>query len=163
MKFDRHTLTLAFCIAFFAPVWAILGPYIGITTGAVALICAGLFTEAGNTIKQALPVSVGFLLGDVWATTVVELLKVMPFTNDINLFLLLFVFGGSAVLIASQMPKHINLSAWLAGFAIGLTIMSPVSKLGTLPLQIAISMLVGVWYVGVFVNFVMEKLNRGSE
>ena len=66
MKCDRQTLLLAFCIALFAPIRAILAPYIGITTGGVALICAGIFVEAGNTIKQALPVSIGFLLGDLW-------------------------------------------------------------------------------------------------
>lgn len=156
MKCDRQTLLLAFCIALFAPIWAILAPYIGITTGGVALICAGIFVEAGNTIKQALPVSIGFLLGDLWAVLVVELLKVMPFGHNMNLFILLFIGGGLAVLIASLLPKRINLSAWLSGFAIGLLILAPVRTLGSLPLQIAISMLVGVWYIGVFVSCVMH-------
>lgn len=156
MKCDRQTLYLALCIALFAPIWAIFAPYIGITTGGVALICAGIFVEAGNTVKQGLPVSIGFLLGDGWSILVVELMKVMPFMHDINLFILLFLGGGLAVLIASMLPKRINLSAWLAGFAIGLLILTPAKTLGTLPLQIAISMLVGVWYIGVFVSCVMH-------
>ena len=32
--------TLAFGIAFMPPIWAVLSPYIGVTTGAVDLICA---------------------------------------------------------------------------------------------------------------------------
>ena len=38
-----NMLTLAFGIAFMPPVWAVLAPFIGVDTGAVALICAGLF------------------------------------------------------------------------------------------------------------------------
>ena len=37
-----NMLTLAFAIAFMPPIWAVLAPFIGVGTGSVALICAGL-------------------------------------------------------------------------------------------------------------------------
>ena len=68
-----NALTLAFTVAFLPPFWAVLSPYIGVTVGGVALICAGLFACLGNNIKMALPVSVGFVLGDVWAFIVCKI------------------------------------------------------------------------------------------
>lgn len=43
-----NMLTLAFGIAFMPPIWAVLSPYLGVSTGAVALICAGLYVANGN-------------------------------------------------------------------------------------------------------------------
>ena len=59
--------TLAICIALLPPIWAVAAPYIGVTTGAVALICAGLCAANGDKRENALPISIGFLLGDLWA------------------------------------------------------------------------------------------------
>ena len=39
-----NMLTLAFAIAFMPPIWAVLAPFIGVGTGSVALICAGIGT-----------------------------------------------------------------------------------------------------------------------
>ena len=45
-------LTLAFGIALMPPIWAVLSPYMGISTGAVALICAGLRSEERRVGKE---------------------------------------------------------------------------------------------------------------
>ena len=60
-----NMLTLAFGIAFMPPIWAVLSPYLGVSTGAVALICAGLYVANGNKRKDALKIAVGFLCGDL--------------------------------------------------------------------------------------------------
>jgi hypothetical protein len=67
--------------------------------------------------------------------------------------------GGLAVIIGSILEKFIFVPAWLAGWAIGLTIMGPMdpANLGTMPLQIGAAMLAGVWYVGV-VGDLFQKL-----
>ena len=70
-----HTLTLAFGIALMPPVWAVLSPYIGVSTGAVALICAGLYVANGNKRKDAVKISIGFLLGDLWAVLAVMIME----------------------------------------------------------------------------------------
>ena len=72
------------------------------------------------------------------------------------------LLGGLAVLLSALAPRFIFCPAWLCGWAIGLTILSPVgfSGMGSLPLQIGAAMLVGVWYVGVFLNLVQKRLVR---
>ncbi len=152
--------TLAFSIALFPPLWAVLAPHLNVTTGAVALICAGLYATNGNKRSDAIKISVGFLLGDLWAVLALSVMEILPLPQDLELFVTLFVFGGLAVLISGLLPKYIFCPAWLCGWAIGLTILSPVGiqEVGTLPIQIAAAMLAGIWYVGAFADLIQKKL-----
>ena len=154
-----NVFTLAFTVALLPPIWAVLSPYIGVTVGAVALICAGLFACLGNDIKKAIPVSVGFVLGDVWAVVALQIMAHSPLNPNLTLYLTLFVLGGLAVIIGSIGEKVIFVPAWLAGWAIGLTIMGPmdINLIGSMVPQIAVAMLAGVWYVGV-VGDLFQKL-----
>lgn len=154
-----NVFTLAFTVALLPPIWAVLSPYIGVTVGAVALICAGLFACLGNDIKKAIPVSMGFVLGDVWAVVALQIMAHSPLNPNLTLYLTLFVLGGLAVIIGSIGEKVIFVPAWLAGWAIGLTIMGPmdIKLIGSMVPQIAVAMLAGVWYVGV-VGDLFQKL-----
>ena len=162
MSKRAETWTLALCIALLPPIWAVAAPYMGVTTGAVALICAGLCAANGDKAADAPRISVGFLLGDFWAWLALWVMDRLPWNPDAELFCTLFVLGGLAVLISSAVPRFIFCPAWLCGWAIGLTVMSPVglANAGTLPLQIGGAMLAGVWYVGVFLNIVRARLLR---
>ena len=132
----------------------------GITTGAVALICAGLCAANGDKAADAPRISIGFLLGDFWAWLALVVMEKMPLNPDLEVFFTLFVMGGLAVILSGLAPRWIFCPAWLCGWAIGLTIMTPVglADIGTLPVQIGAAMLAGVWYVGVFLNIVRAKL-----
>lgn len=155
-----ETSTLALCIALFPPIWAVVAPYFQVSTGSVALICAGLYVAHGNHPKYALPISLGFVLGDVWAVLALRLMAVLPLSGSAALFVTLFVLGGLAVLLAGLAPHRIDTPSWLCGWAIGLTILSPLAADAVLSLaaQIAVAMLAGVWYVGVFVGTVQARL-----
>lgn len=159
-KWNRETLTLALLIALLPPLWAVLAPTLGVQTGAVALICAGVYVSAGNDRKKAVPMSLGFLAGDAWAVLALWVMSVLPFGGNGNLFVTLCLMGALAVLIASALPRVFFLPAWLCGWAIGLTVLAPLGlgNLGTTPLQIAAAMLVGVWYVGVALDAVHRKI-----
>ena len=159
-KWNRETLTLALLIALLPPLWAVLAPTLGVQTGAVALICAGVYVAAGNDRKKALPMSLGFLAGDAWAVAALRIMELLPFSGNGKLFVTLCLMGALAVLIASALPRVFFLPAWLCGWAIGLTVMGPMEPklLGTTPLQIAAAMLVGVWYVGVALDAVHRKI-----
>lgn len=161
-KIDRETWLLALLIALLPPIWAVLAPVFGIKTGAVALICAGVYVAAGNDSKKALPMSLGFLAGDLWAVCAMWTMSILPFGASGNVFVTLCLFGAAAVLISSALPKLFYTPAWLCGWAIGLTVMDPmgVSNLGSTPVQIAAAMLAGVWYVGVFLDAVHRKLRK---
>ena len=158
----RQKLTLALGIALLPPIWAVLAPVIGVTTGAVALICAGLYVANGNRRADALKIAVGFLLGDLWAVTAIWLMEMLPLNPNVELYCTLFLMGGLAVLIGESLPRFIYTPAWLCGWAIGLTIMGPlkVAEIGTLPIQIGAAMLAGVFYVGVGVDAFQKWLLR---
>lgn len=161
-RISRPEWTLALCIALFPPIWAVLSPHIGVQTGAVALICAGVYTAANGNVRTAVPISLGFLAGDIWAIFPLWIMKTLSWNEDLELFCTLFVMGGAAVLIASAFPRIFYLPAWLSGWAIGLTIMSPLGfdSIGTYPVQIGVAMLVGVWYVGVFLDSIHKLMNQ---
>lgn len=160
-RLKREVFILAFCIALFPPIWAVLATHIGVTTGAVALICAGLYVTNGNKVSDAVKISLGFLMGDFWAVFALFIMNYLPFNKDINLFITLFILGGLGVIISAFLERWIFCPALLCGWAIGLTILAPAGygKLGTLPIQIGAAMLVGVWYVGAGVN----KIQIGIE
>ena len=149
-----NILTLALGIALLPPIWAVLSGHIGVTTGAVALICAGVYVANGNKRSDALKIFIGFLLGDLWAFIAVHVMNALQINPDLELFLTLFTMGGLAVLIGSLAPKWIFTPAWLCGWAIGLTIIGPlpVDQIGSLPIQISAAMAAGVFYVGVGVD-----------
>lgn len=161
-----NILTLAFGIALLPPIWAVLSPYAGITKGAVALICAGLYVANGNKKEDALKITIGFLLGDLWAVIAIWVMETLQFNPNVELYLTLFILGGLAVLIGENIPKYIFTPAWLCGWAIGLTIMGPLSidSLGTLPIQIGASMIAGVIYVGIgvdaFQKFIIKTIKK---
>ena len=157
-----NMLTLAFGIAFMPPIWAVLAPFIGIGTGSVALICAGLFEANGNRRQDTVKISVGFLLGDLWAYIAVWVMETLQWNPNVELYVTLFVMGGLAVIVSETFSSMIYTPAWLCGWAIGLTIMGPmqVDGIGTLPIQIGVAMLVGVIYVGVGVDAFQGMLVR---
>ena len=150
----KNTLTLALGIALLPPIWAVLSPVFGVTTGAVALICAGVYVANGNKLEDAVKISIGFLLGDLWAVIAIRAMELMQMNESLETFITLFIMGGLAVIIGDLVPKFIFTPAWLCGWAIGLTIMAPLgsSQSGSLPIQIGAAMLAGVWYVGAGVD-----------
>lgn len=159
-KLNRENLTLALCIALFPPIWAVLSPKLGIQVGAVALICAGVYAAAGNRTELAVPMTLGFLAGDLWAWLALWMMQLLPFGQSASVFVTLFVMGGAAVLISSLLPKVFYCPAWLCGWAIGLTVMGPmeIKSVGNMPLQIGAAMFAGVWYVGVLVEWIHQKM-----
>lgn len=150
----KKVLALAVGIALLPPVWAVAAGYMGITTGAVALICAGLYTSSGQGKEGAFRIMMGFLCGDVWAVLALKTMGILPFHANVALFITLAFFGAAAVMISFPFEKWIFLPAWLCGWAIGLTIMDQelLYTKPTLPVQIAAAMIAGVWYVGVGVD-----------
>jgi hypothetical protein len=148
-------LALAISIGLLPPLWAVVSGHLGITCGAVALICAGIFVTAGNKVELGLPMSLGFLLSDLVAIVAVWMMENLPFPGDGNTFITLAVLGFCVVMLCTRLEKVFFLPAVLSGWAVGLTVMGPLgfANLGTMPLQVAIAMLAGVWYAGFAVDW----------
>ena len=159
----KEVLALATGIALLPPLWAVLSGHAGITCGAVALICAGIYVTNGNKAEDGVKISLGFLLSDLMAVAAMWCMENLPFSADVNTFLTLAVIGFVAVIFASAFEKWIFLPAVLCGWAIGLTVMGPLGTagMGPLPIQIAVAMLAGVWYVGWGVDAFCKLLLKG--
>ncbi len=158
-------LSLAFLVALLPPLWAVSAPYLHISVGPIALICAGIYGANGNKFQDAVKISLGFLAGDIWAL-ISALVTGSAFAGilggPLTLFVTLFVLGFIAVVAALSLPKVFFLPAWLSGWAIGMLTMNLARgvSLGSLTIQIGAAMLVGVFYVGALVDR-LQKLMAG--
>jgi len=159
---NKEILTLALLIAVMPPAWAVLSPYLGISVGPVALICAGIYATNGNKFKDAHKIALGYLAGDIWALIAFEIMAHTPINPDLTLFLTLAVFGFILVVISSRFSNIIHMPSWLTGWAIGMLTMNldTSTPVMSLTVQIAVAMLVGVYYVGALLDKVHRILNK---
>ena len=158
MESKKEILTLAALIAVLPPLWAVFSPYMGNTVGPIALIAAGIYGTNGNKFEDAHKIALGYLAGDIWAYAATVIMASTPFNADLTLFVTLAVLGFLVVIISSRIPNIIHMPSWLAGWAIGMLTMNldKATPLMSLTVQIAVAMLVGVYYVGAL----LDKIHR---
>ena len=158
----KEIITLALLIAILPPAWAVISPYIGISVGPVALICAGIYGTNGNKFKDAHKIALGYLAGDIWALIAFEIMAHTPINPDLTLFLTLAVFGFILVIISAKFSNIIHMPSWLTGWAIGMLAMNldTTTPVMSLTVQIAVAMLVGVYYVGALLDKIHRILNK---
>lgn len=158
----REVVTLALLIAVMPPLWAVLSPYMGISVGPVALICAGIYATNGNKFEDAHKIALGYLAGDIWALLVNRIMAHTPINPDLTLFLALAVFGFILVIISSKFAKIIHMPSWLTGWAIGMLAMNldTATPVLSLTVQIGAAMLAGVYYIGALLDKVHRLLNK---
>ena len=158
----KETLTLALLIAVMPPAWAVISPYLGNSVGPVALICAGIYATNGNKFRDAHKIALGYLAGDIWALIAFEIMAHTPINPDMTLFLTLAVFGFILVVISNKFSNIIHMPSWLTGWAIGMLTMNldKTTPVMSLTVQIAVAMLVGVYYVGALLDKVHRILNK---
>lgn len=158
----REVVTLALLIAVMPPLWAVLSPYMGISVGPVALICAGIYATNGNKFEDAHKIALGYLAGDIWALLVNRIMAHTPINPDLTLFLALAVFGFILVIISSKFANIIHMPSWLTGWAIGMLAMNldTATPALSLTVQIGAAMLAGVYYIGALLDKVHRLLNK---
>lgn len=158
----REIITLALLIAIMPPAWAVASPYLGNSVGPVALICAGIYATNGNKFRDTHKIALGYLAGDIWALIAFEIMAHTPINPDLTLFLTLAVFGFILVIISSKFADIIHMPSWLTGWAIGMLAMNldTSTPVMSLTVQIAVAMLVGVYYVGALLDKVHRLLNQ---
>lgn len=161
-KDRKEIISLALLIGLLPPLWAIASSHLGNSVGAIALICAGLYVANGNVFADSHRMAIGFILGDFWSLITNSIMRSVSGNTDIYLFLVLFILGFAAVLIAHRLNRYIYLPSWLSGWAIGMLAMSldTITPLTSLAVQIAIAMLVGVYYVGALLDKIHRTINK---
>jgi hypothetical protein len=129
------------------------------------LITAGIYNADPDHKKNIWKHCLGLLLGDLWGfigcSAIAKLAASM--NADAAVYLVLFVLGIIAVLVATAAQAYVFLPGWLGGWAIGMTILNLTpdpNQWVSIAIQIAISMIVGVLYVGAFLNWVLQKLTK---
>ncbi len=158
----KEILTLALLIAVLPPAWAVASPYLGNTVGPIALIAAGIYGTNGNKFEDAHKIALGYLAGDIWALISNLIMAHTPFNADLSLFCTLAVLGFLVVVISCSVPKILHMPSWLAGWAIGMLAMNldHTTPLLSLTVQIAVAMLVGVYYVGALLDKIHRLFNK---
>ena len=158
----KEVLTLAVLIAILPPIWAVASPYLGNTVGPIALIAAGIYGTNGNKFEDAHKIALGYLAGDIWALIAFEIMAHTPINPDLTLFLTLAVFGFILVVISNKFSNIVHMPSWLTGWAIGMLTMNldKTTPVMSLTVQIAVAMLVGVYYVGALLDKVHRILNK---
>lgn len=158
----KEILTLAVLIAVLPPAWAVASPYLGVSVGPIALIAAGIYGTNGNKFEDAHKIALGYLAGDIWALISALVMANSPFNADLTLFCTLAVMGFMVVVMSCSFPHIIHMPSWLAGWAIGMLTMNldKTTPLLSLTVQIAVAMLVGVYYVGALLDKIHKIWNR---
>lgn len=149
-----EVLILALLVGVLPPIWAVLSPYMGINVGPIALIAAGIYGANGNKFEDALKISLGYLMGDIWSLIATLVMRNTIFNKDLTLFVILFLLGFFAVVISFAVPRYFYMPSWLAGWAIAMLTMNldVNTPLGKQVIEIGIAMLVGVYYVGALID-----------
>ena len=158
----KEILSLALLIAIMPPIWAVASPYLGNSVGPIALIAAGIYAANGNKWEDAHKIALGYLAGDIWALIATAGMAATPFNADVTLFAILAVLGFLAVVISQNLPSLFHMPSWLAGWAIGMLTMNldKTTPVMSLTVQIAVAMLVGVYYIGALVDKIHRIINK---
>lgn len=162
MENKIENISLALGIGLLPPIWAVVSSILGNKVGAVSLICAALFVVNGNKVKDTVKISLGFIISVIWGCITRYAMITLPWGDNINVFFTLCIMGIIAVVIGTSRAKEIiYLPSWLCGWAITLTILGniPTNQWGRLPVDITISMIVGVVYVGAGVFYFQNYLS----
>lgn len=155
----RHYLANALAVALLPPIWACLASALGLTTGAVALICAGLVQIPEERPPHLI---VGLLMGVLWGNLVLLFLTTIPTAYQlIGQFSILFCLGF-LVVIGHHLWYGFSIVGWLTGWAITLQILSGSPRTSWLltSVEIALAMLVGIIYIGLGVPYLTKRLTK---
>lgn len=163
----KDALPTAIAIALLPPLWAVISSCAGIEFGWVALACGGIYVAAGDDIKKAPSISLGFIMGCVWGYLADKCMQIQLLDANLTVFLVLCIMGFLCVIISfTILDNKVYLPAWLASWAVALGIFGQASHehvLGTF-VKLLIAMLAGVWYIGAFNNYFQRCLrNRRKE
>lgn len=159
----KDALPLAISVGLLPPLWAVISSYFGIEFGWVALACGGIYVAAGDNIKNAPGISIGFLMGTIWGYIANMCIQIEGIDKNILVFLVLCIMGFMAVIISNVISNNIiYLPAWLGGWAIAIGIFGQTVEADMLEnfLKLIIAMLAGVWYIGAFNNYFQRLLRN---
>lgn len=148
----------AILVGLLPPAWACLATFSHFQTGAVALICAGLILIKEQT---NLSIVLGLVVGDIWGFLSMFIIQIFDQRFALVAQFLVLAIMGFAAVVLSSLLKKISLTGWLTGWAIAMQVpsLTPQSSWLILVLQIGISMVVGIYYIGVGIEWLISRVS----
>lgn len=154
-------LPTAISVALLPPLWAVFSASIGIRFGWCALAGAGVYAAAGGKRELAMPISGGFLLGSFWGLAASALIGSNILPHTVLVFGTLCILGFAAVYLSlTHLRKWTCLPAWLGSWALSIGVMDSGEPRLLILLKLALTLMAGVWYVGVFSDWVAGRIRN---
>lgn len=146
----RETWVKVVSLAVLPVFWVAAAGLTNVIAAPVAMIAATIYVMGAKTVRDGLTMTAGFLLGIIFSFGSILLIPVLPFSDLISTCIVLLVVVSIIVILQSLLYKVSNLFAWLCSYSVGMTLFSlcPEERLESIALQLAVSMLVGVWFMG---------------
>jgi hypothetical protein len=146
----RETWALVVPIALLPAIWSVIAGFVGVTVPAVAMISATLYVILVKSIPDAVKMSVGFVLGVITAVISLMIIGALPIAPPVAIPLVMIVMVALVIIIQSFIGKYADLFSWLCSFAVSMTVFSltPTDKMMGMAVQLIVSMLVGIWWIG---------------
>lgn len=146
----RETWAKVASLSLLPAFWAVAAGLTDVKTAAVAMIAATIYVMGAKEPRDNLTMTIGFLLGVVFSYASVLLLTVLPFAPLVSTCIILIVVVALIVILQSLITNYANLFAWLCSYSVGMTLfgMFPQEEQLSIAVQLVVSMLVGVWFVG---------------
>lgn len=161
----RETWAMVVPISLLPAIWSVVAGLVGITVPAVAMISATLFVIVVKTTKDAVMMSVGFVLGVISAVLSFMIIGSLPLPIMVAVPIVMIVMVALVIIIQSFIPMVADLFSWLCGFAVAMTVMNlvpPEQMMGT-AVQLIVSMLAGIWWIGFVGVRIIAALSKPAE
>lgn len=154
----KSTLFLALSVGIFVPLWGTFHGYVGIENTWAAFASAAIFFATGAKLKDSIKVAACNAIGLLWGLIflyVIQLPALQGYSSTLVIFATLGVLGICAILVTSiGIPIICDSASLFGGWAVGVGALGGISveKWAYIPVDILLSLLVGVFFVGVGIS-----------
>lgn len=163
----RETWALVIPISILPAIWCVAAMLTGVGPAAAAMISATLYVILVKSVADALKMSLSFVLGVVEA--VISIMIVGALSAAIPMIaalpLTMIVMVALVIIIQTFIVKWTDLFSMLCGFAVSMTVLTMVdpSAMMGMAVQLAVAMLVGIWWIGFVGTRIMGAIMAGGK
>lgn len=159
----KENLILVISLAVIVPIWGTFHQIIKVAASWPAFASAALFFASDQGIRGSWKVALGHIMGFLWGIVFLNLInmeRLKMFDSNVVLYLSLFLLTILAVLVTRV--KQVNhLPSLFSGWAITVGALSSIAirEWGLTPLDTLLSMMGGVFFIGVGVSLIQKYLS----
>ena len=165
----KETISLLLSIGLIVPIWGTFHDLIGIKLVWPAFASSALFFASNCKLKDSINIAVSHLIGIGWGIiffTILNLPQLQLYDNRSVLFCTLCFLGVLAVIVSNMGINVVShLPSIFSGWAITVGTLDgvPIKDWGILPVDTFLSIMVGIFIIGVGISQLQELLLRMSQ